>query len=443
VSRCTYYGPSNLEALPEIARLSASDVFAMKVVAAVLPFRTNSYVVRELIDWGRAPDDPLFRLTFMHRDMLDPDSFAAVAGALRRGAPVADLEAIVRRVRAAMNPHPGGQLTHNRVRHQGELVPGIQHKYPETVLVFPAAGQTCFAYCTFCFRWPQFVGDDALRLATDRGAPHLDYLRAHREVSDVLVTGGDPMIMRAPLLRRTIEPLLAPGLEHLQTIRIGTKALGFWPYRFTTDPDADDVLRLFEMVVRSGRRLALMAHVSHPRELGTEAARDAIARIRATGAMIWCQSPVLRTINDAGDTWAAMWREQVHLGMVPYYMFVERDTGPKAFFEIPLVRALAIYRDAYRQVSGLARTARGPVMSAFPGKVSVDGVAELGGQKVLTLSFVQARDPSWCRIPFFARYEEHATWLDQLRPAAGAARFFFADETAEAAPAPRTRLAVL
>jgi KamA family protein len=437
--RCTYYGPSNFESLPAIARLPAADRFAMKVVATVLPFRTNSYVVRELIDWEQVPDDPMFRLTFMHRDMLDRASFTAVADALRRRAPAGELGAIVRRVRAAMNPHPAGQLSHNRVLHEGRPVPGIQHKYPETVLVFPAAGQTCFAYCTFCFRWPQFVGDDALRLATDRAARHLDYLRAHGEVSDVLITGGDPMIMRAPLLRRTIEPLLAPELAHVQTIRIGTKALGFWPYRFTHDADADDCLRLFEAVVQSGRRLALMAHVSHPRELATAAARDAIARIRATGASIWCQSPVLRAINDAGDAWATMWREQVRLGMVPYYMFVERDTGPKRFFEVPLARALRVYRDAFTRVSGLARTARGPVMSAFPGKVSVDGVTEIAGQRVFALSFVQARVPGWCRIPFFARYDERATWLDELRPAFGADRFFFE----EPAAAPRTRLAVL
>ncbi|MXY36492.1 MAG: lysine 2,3-aminomutase, partial [Dehalococcoidia bacterium] len=125
-----------------------------------------------------------------------------------------------------------------------------------------------------------------------------------------------------------------------------------------------------------------------------------------------------------------MWREQVRLGMIPYYMFVARDTGAKHFFEIPLVRAWEIFRGAYNQVSGLARTVRGPSMSAEPGKVAVSGPAEVAGQKVLTLSFLQGRDPDWVGRPFFAQYDESATWLNELRPAFGEEKFFFEDELA-------------
>ena len=67
-----------------------------------------------------------------------------------------------------------------------------------------------------------------------------------------------------------------------------------------------------------------------------------------------------------------MWREQSRLGIVPYYMFVERDTGPKRYFEVPLARTLDIFNTAYRQMSGIARTVRGPSMSALPGKVLID-----------------------------------------------------------------------
>ena len=78
------------------------------------------------------------------------------------------------------------------------------------------------------------------------------------------------MIMGAAVLRRYIEPLLEPGLEHIESIRIGTKSLAYWPQRFVTDPDADDTLRLFEEVSAAGKTLALMAHFSHPRELEPE-----------------------------------------------------------------------------------------------------------------------------------------------------------------------------
>ena len=146
------------------------------------------------------------------------------------------------------------------------------------------------------------------------------------------------MIMGAPVLRRYIEPLLDPRLDHLESIRIGSKSLGYWPQRFVTDPDADETLRLFEDVVASGRCLAFMAHFSHPRELESPLVAEAVRRIRATGAVIRTQAPLIRSINDDPAIWAGMWRTQVRMGMIPYYMFVERDTGPQDYFAVPLAR---------------------------------------------------------------------------------------------------------
>jgi hypothetical protein len=112
-----------------------------------------------------------------------------------------------------------------------------------------------------------------------------------------------------------------------------------------------------------------------------------------------------------------MWREQVRLGMVPYYMFVERDTGPQDYFAVPLARAYQVFRHAYRSVSGLCRTVRGPSMSATPGKVCVDGITEVAGQRVFVLRMIQARDPDLVGKPFFARFSPGATWLTDLEPA--------------------------
>lgn len=113
------------------------------------------------------------------------------------------------------------------------------------------------------------------------------------------------------------------------------------------------------------------------------------------------------------------------LGAVPYYMFVERDTGPKRYFEVPLARAYEIFSDACQRVSCLARTVRGPSMSATPGKIAIDGVAEVRGEKAFVLKVLQGRDPAWSNRVFFARHDADATWLDQLRPAFGATHFFF------------------
>jgi len=295
------------------------------------------------------------------------------------------------------------------------------------VLFFPSQGQTCHSYCSFCFRWAQFVGDKSLRIASSEAELLRRYLAAHPAVSDLLLTGGDPMVMKTAHLARYIEPLLEPALAHVQTLRIGTKSLTFWPQRFLGE-EGDALLRLFERLVRAGRHVALMAHYNHWRELEPEVARAAIRRIRDTGATIRAQGPLLAHINDDADVWAQLWRTQTRLGIVPYYLFVERDTGARRYFEVPLERVWRIYREAMQRVSGLARTARGPSMSAAPGKVEIQGVTEVAGEKVFALRFIQGRNPDWVQRPFFARYDPGATWLDQLRPAFGEDKWFWQDE---------------
>ncbi|MER5448831.1 KamA family radical SAM protein [Streptomyces sp. NPDC059690] len=415
------FTPRDLDGLLRRVSLTDADRLALRAVAAVLPFRTNAYVVDELIDWSAVPDDPVFRLTFPQAGMLPAPDLRRMTGLLAGDAPRAEIQRAAHEIRMKLNPHPSGQLDANVPVHEGRRLTGLQHKYPETVLLFPRQGQTCHAYCTYCFRWPQFVGEAELRIATDDIATTSAYLRAHPEVTSALITGGDPLVMSTEVLRRYVEPLLE--IDTVRSIRVGTKSLAFWPYRFTADRDADDLLRLFEQVVASGRHLALMAHFTHPRELAPPVVREAVRRVRDTGAVIRCQGPLVAGINDSADAWAELWDTTTTLGAVPYYQFVERDTGPQGYFGVPLVRAHRIFRDAYARVSGLARTVRGPVMSAMPGKVCVDGVAEVAGEKVFVLHLIQARNPDLVGRPFFAAYDEGATWFSDLKPAFGASAF--------------------
>jgi KamA family protein len=416
-----------LDKIEQLQRLDDDARFAMRVVANVLPFRVNEYVIEELIDWDRVPDDPIYQLTFPQKGMLAPEHFDKVADAMR-GGDKAEIDAAVAEVREALNPHPAGQMEHNIPEVDGEKIDGIQHKYNETVLFFPSQGQVCHSYCTFCFRWAQFIGDNDLKIATKEAGQLKRYVQAHPEITDILITGGDPLVMKTKNLRAHIEPLLE--LEQIRTIRIGSKALTFWPQRVISDKDADDLLDLFREVQAAGKHLALMAHYNHWRELEPAIAREAIARVRETGAQIRAQGPLLAHINDNADDWARLWQTQVELGIVPYYMFVERDTGARRYFEVPLARAWNIYRDAMKQVSGLARTARGPSMSSHPGKVEIQGVTEVAGEKVFVLRLIQGRNPDWVQRPFFAKYNEDATWLNHLEPAFGEDKFFFDDELA-------------
>jgi L-lysine 2,3-aminomutase len=409
--------PGTWRSSPDEPGCRPPDRLAVRAVATVLPFRANTYVIEELIDWTEAPDDPIYRLVFPQPDMLPAGDVRELAALIGSGAPGRQVRAKGPRGPDAIEPAPDGpaHAQHPEPERPPAARPAAQ--VPGDRALLPRQGQTCHAYCTYCFRWAQFVGEPDLKMATDDIGTLIAYLRQHAEVTSVLITGCDPMIMAEPVLRRYIGPLLDPSLEHLESIRIGTKSLAYWPQRYLTDPGADATLRLFEQAAASDKSLALMAHFSHPRELETGPAQAAARKITSTGAVIRTQAPLIRSVNDNAAIWREMWRAQLRQGMVPYYMFIERDTGPQDYFAVPLARGYEIFRDAFQAVSGLCRTVRGPSMSATPGKITVDGITDIQNISVFVLRMIQARDPSLAGQPFFAHFDPAATWITDLQPA--------------------------
>jgi len=422
------YALHNYRQIPQIARLSEEDIFSIEVVGTVLPFKTNSYVVEELIDWDNYKDDPIFILNFPQKGMLEEEDFNHMAKILKSGADKATIKEEANKIREKLNPHPAGQMEYNVPELNGVKLTGVQHKYDETMLFFPAQGQTCHAYCTFCFRWPQFTNMDEMKFAMKEIDYVIEYLKQHPEITDLLITGGDPMVMKGKMLDAYLTALVEANIPHLKNIRIGSKTLGFWPYRYLTDNDAEEVLAAFKKVTDAGISLAFMAHFNHYRELETEAVQEAIKKIRATGAQIRTQSPLLNNINAKPEVWSTMWQKQVSLGLIPYYMFIARDTGAQKYFGVSLVDAWQIFQKAYQKVSGICRTVRGPSMSCTPGKVRIVGVTEVKGEKAFCLEFIQGRDSNWVARPFFAKYDDKAVWMDDLEPAFGNSEFFFEQE---------------
>jgi KamA family protein len=362
------YTLKNYKTIPQINKLSEEQIRAIEIVGSVLPFKTNNYVVDNLIDWNNVPDDPIFILTFPQKGMLLPEHYRQMEKLFTAGAGAAELKAAADNIRLQLNPHPAGQMEHNVPIWKGKALNGFQHKYRETVVFFPSHGQTCHAYCTFCFRWPQFTGIEDLKFASREANLLVEYVAENPDVTDILFTGGDPITMKAGVLGAYIRPLLEAGIPHLRNIRIGSKSLTYWPYRYLTDDDSTELLDLFREVKQAGKHLAFMAHFNHPNELQGKAVEEAIKKIQDTGAVIRTQSPLLRHINDSAEVWYRMWQRQVELDCVPYYMFVARDTGAQHFFSVSLERAWKIFREAYQKVSGICRTVRGPVMSCLPVK---------------------------------------------------------------------------
>eukprot|EP00968_Pinguiococcus_pyrenoidosus_P003060 scaffold180_cov311-Pinguiococcus_pyrenoidosus.AAC.42 len=282
---------------------------------------------------------------------------------------------------------------------------------------------SCFLFAgdRYCFRWPQFIGDSDLRFAQKDAISLFEYLSKHKSVTDILFTGGDPLIMKTSVLKEYLERFKNPSfLKHVKNLRIGTRALSFWPQRFLGDEDAEELLQLLrDLREKGGRHVAVMAHIAHGCELKPADTRRAIAALQDAGVVIRSQAPLMRGINDDAEVWAAKWREEVSLGIVPYYMFVARDTGAQDFFSVPLAEAHRIYSDAIRYTSGLCRTVRGPSMSGTPGKVEIVGVEVVGQEPAFVLRFLQCRDPDWIGRIFFAKLDPNAIWYDELRPLEG------------------------
>lgn len=402
-----YYSLRGFLHSPYAAHLSDQEKLELQAVAKVFPFKVSQYVLENLVDWANHREDPIYRLTFPHREMLTRADWALLTGAIGSSG---ERDAVLQ-IRKRLNPHPDGQKRYVPT-FNGAGIAGVQHKYRETVLFFPGEGQTCHSYCTYCFRWAQFV-NVGYRFASKEVANLVSYLAEHIEVTDLLLTGGDPLWMDNAHLARYLTALVRPELDHVRNIRVGTKALAYDPGRFLGD-DGEGLIRILTSLLEAGKNIALMAHFTHPRELETGYVHAAVEKLRSAGVVIRTQAPVVRHINDNPTVWADMWRKQVYLGMVPYYMFVERDTGAQHYFSVPIADAARIFREAFSCVSGLVKTVRGPVMSTEIGKVHVLGAIRTEGKRKFVLSFIQCIDPGLVNVPFLADYDPNATWFDQL-----------------------------
>jgi L-lysine 2,3-aminomutase len=354
----------------------------IRAVSAVTGFAVTGYVADELIDWSAGPDDPLWRLLFPAEDMPAGTGTGQAAQARRAGE---------------------------------RVLPGAYRISQDTMLVYPPAGPGFGIICPGA-AWP---ASRPLRALAPADVPRLaTYLAGHPEISTVELTGTDALSLPAPVLRGYIEPLLTAG--HLAAIQLPTQALASWPYRLLAGPDADDTLHLAEQATRHGTTMVLVAAFAHPRELDTAPAAKAAARARAAGALIYTTGPLAGTVNDDPAAWASLWRTQVRMGMVPSAMTVQHITGPARQYQVPLARAQEIFAIAYANVTGLARTVRGPLMHDQHGILCIDGVAHADNQKMFVLHYLQARNPHLAGQPFFAVYDPEATWPDQLRPVPGA-----------------------
>ncbi len=351
-----------VRSLDQVTQLSTDEKERLQPVANEYVFRANDYYL-DLIDWDD-PDDPIRQLIIPREEEL-----------LEWGQLDASNEAAVTVAR------------------------GVQHKYTDTVLLL--CNEVCGAYCRYCFRKRLFMDENDE--VTNDISEGIKYIADHPEITNVLLTGGDPLLMST---RRIVEIFTQlREIPHVKIIRIGSKMPAFDPFRILNDEELQAAFREFST---PEQRIYLMAHFDHPRELTPEAVQGIDTCIR-NGVICVNQCPLIQGVNDSPDVLSEMYQKLSHIGCPPYYLFQGRPTAGNEPYEVPIVAGWEIYRETMRRGSGLARRARFS-MSHETGKIEIVG----GDDEHIYARYHQAKNiADLGKFMVFERNDE-AYWLDQL-----------------------------
>ena len=320
--------PKYLTRLNQIPELNEKEKGKLAPVNDKFVFRTNEYY-QSLIDWDD-PKDPIRRIVVP--DVQEMDEWGTLDAS-------------------------------NEERYT--KAKGLEHKYTSTALLL--VNEVCAAYCRFCFRKRLFMNEnDEVVKDISEG---LEYICNHKEISNVLLTGGDPLVLSTSKLGPIIQQVRE--IPHVQIIRIGTKVPAFNPFRIINDPSLLEMIRTYST---DEKKIYIMAHFNHPRELTPEATEGLNLLLKA-GAIIVNQTPLIRGVNDDSQVLNELFNKLSYLGIPPYYIFICRPTLGNLTYSVPIEEAYTIIEKARSKCSGLAKRAR-LVMSHETGKIEVLGLTE-------------------------------------------------------------------
>ncbi len=314
--------------IEQLEQLSQQEKLDAKKVTDKFAFRSNDYYL-SLIDWDD-PDDPIRTIIIPHMRELDEWG--------------------------RLDPSDEKSYT---------IMPGLEHKYNSTALLL--VSNVCDGICRYCFRKRVFIEPQSEYLRDLPAA--LQYIKEHREITNVLLTGGDPLVLTTSKLENIIRQLRE--IEHVQIIRIGTKTPAFNPYRIVGDPA---LLEMMENYSTGQKKIYVMTHFVHPREL-TDLAVEAVDLLQKAGAMIANQTPLTRGVNADPEVLAELLARLSFIGAVPYYIFQCRPALGNRAYTVPIEEGYEIVEQAKSRVSGLAKRVR-YAMSHSSGKIEIVGKTE-------------------------------------------------------------------
>ncbi len=347
--------------LDNLVGLKSKEQEVMETVCEKFPFRSNEYYL-SLVDWKDGLD-PL-------KKIIIPDPQELKGGG---------------------SFDPSSERTFTKA-------PGVQHKYAQTGLLL--LSDVCGGICRFCFRKRLFINEE--RETVKDVTEGIEYIRSHPEITNVLLTGGDPLTLETRMLDAILKELRE--IEHVHIIRIGSKILAYNPYRILNDKD---LLDTFQRYSTPEKRIYLMAHFNHPREL-TEVSRKAIEELQKSHVMVVNQTPLLQGINHSPTTLTDLFRGLSSAGIAPYYVFQCRPSTGNRFFQIPVETSYQILQQAWSACSGLAKRARF-VMSHASGKIEIVGKTA----HHVFMRYHQAANPDDIGKFMVFKSNKTATWFDE------------------------------
>jgi KamA family protein len=349
-----------LTRIDQLEQLSASERDQLRKVSERFAFRGNDYYL-SLVDWDD-PHDPIRQIVVPHLRELDKWG--------------------------RLDPSDEYNYT---------VMPGVEHKYPSTVLLM--VSKVCDGICRYCFRKRIFLQSNLEYLRDLPGA--IDYIEHHAEITNALLTGGDPLVLSTDKLEEIVRQL--SRIEHVRIIRIGTKIPAFNPYRILDD---GTLLAMIKRYSTPEKKIYIMTHFVHPREL-TEPAVRSVHLLLEAGAVVANQMPLIRGLNDDPDTLSELLARLSFIGAVPYYIFQCRPALGNKAYTVPIEEGYEVIERAKAMVSGLAKRCRF-VMSHSSGKVEV--VGKLGGY--VYFKYLRAADAADSGRFLTFRSNPDACWFD-------------------------------
>ena len=357
----TKRGPCKyLTRIEQLEQLSKQEKAELKKVTERFAFRCSDYYL-SLIDWSD-PDDPIRRVIIPQLEELEEWG--------------------------RLDPSDEKAYT---------VIPGLEHKYNSTTLFL--VSNVCDGICRYCFRKRVFIKPQQEYLRDLPAA--LQYIKEHHEITNVLLTGGDPLVLKPSILENIIRQIRE--IKHVQIIRIGTKIPAFNPHRIIEQPD---LLQMIEKYSTDKKRIYLITHFIHPREL-TDLSVKAVGLLQKASAILANQTPLIRGVNNRPEVLAELLAKLSFVGVVPYYIFQCRPALGNKPYTVPIEEGYQIVEQAKAFVSGLAKRVRF-VMSHSSGKIEIVGKTE---QQIYFKYHRAADDADSGRFMVF-RCNPDAYWLD-------------------------------